>query len=266
MEIKSIGIIGSGVMGSQIAELFLKHGFDVILHSRSKEGIERCVGRFKQKDLSEKLATTTNIEDLKDKNLIIESVKEYVNIKQEIFEKLDNMVEVSTIVASNTSSIPISLISKNCKNKERLIGLHFSNPALHMKLVEVPVTDHTSEETINRILQLIKKIGKDPIIVKDVPGFLLNRMMFVMLNEAANLLYENAATKEEIDKTLVLGANHPLGPLKIMDLVGIDVTVDILKNLQKELKNDKFTPSPILLQMLEENRLGKKTKKGFYDY
>lgn len=266
MEIKEIGIVGSGTMGLQIAELFLKCGFNVTICSRNKEIPKGFFEKIGQKELPGKLGAAAKIESLKGKDFIIESIKEDLKAKQDVFEKLSSMVGNSTIIASNTSSIPIALIAKNCKNRHNIIGLHFSNPAVHMKIVEVAVPEFTSKETVNKILELVKKLGKEAVIVKDSPGFLLNRMLFVMLNEAAGILNENLATKEEIDKAMVLGANHPLGPLKIIDLVGVDVTVDILKNMQEELKDGKYAPSPILLRMLKENRLGRKTKKGFYDY
>lgn len=265
MEIKDIGIVGSGTMGCQIAELFLKYNFHVTLFSRNRNSIENCINRFRQKELAEKLKITTSFEDLEGKDLIIESVKENIEIKKEIFEKLDKIAGKNTIMASNTSSIRLKDIAKNCKNKQNILGLHFFNPVLHMKLVEVVKPDFASSETYESAMLLMKKLDKEPICVKDTPGFLLNRMLFMMLNEAANLLHEGIAARDDIDRVMMLGASHPIGPLKIIDLVGVDVTVEILKNLQKELGN-KFAPSPILLQMLKENKLGRKTKKGFYDY
>ncbi|MBI2658447.1 3-hydroxyacyl-CoA dehydrogenase family protein [Candidatus Woesearchaeota archaeon] len=266
MEIREIGIVGSGTMGLQIAELFLKYGFNVTICSRNGEALRGFSEKSRQKGLPGKLSVATRIQDLKGRDFVIESIKEDLKAKQEIFEKLGDIAGSGTIIASNTSSIPIALIAKNCKNRHNIIGLHFSNPAVHMKIVEIAVPEFTSKETVDKILELVKKLGKDAVIVKDAPGFLLNRMLFVMLNEAANILNENLATKEEIDKAMVLGANHPIGPLKIIDLVGVDVTVDILKNMQEELKDGKYAPSPILLSMLKEKRLGRKTKKGFYDY
>lgn len=266
MQIKKIGIVGSGIMGCQIAELFLKYNFDVTLLSRKSEGIKKCLRRFRNKELESKLKTTMNFKDLKNKDLLIESVKEEPKLKQEIFRKLDKLAGSTTIIASNTSSIPIRTMADKCKNRHNMIGIHFSNPVLHMKMVEIVKPDFALEETLNRTLELIKRLDKEPIVVKDVPGFLFNRMMFVMLNEAANALHGKIATKEEIDRIMVLGASHPMGPLRIIDLVGVDVTIDILKNLQKELKENKFAPSPILLKMRKENRLGRKTKRGFYSY
>jgi len=266
MEIKEVGVVGAGTMGCQIVGLFLKHGFNVTLFSKSDMSIKNCLTRLKKKNSVENLKVTTRLEDLKGKDLLIESVKEDLQIKREIFKQLDNIAGENTIIASNTSSITLQAITKNCKNKKNMIGLHFFNPAHHMKLVEIPKPDFTSQETLNKILELAKKLEKEPIVVKDIPGFLLNRILFVMLNEAANTLYAGIATRDEIDNAAILGANYPLGPLKIIDIVGIDVTVDILKNLQKELNDNKFAPSPILLQMLKENKLGRKTKKGFYNY
>lgn len=266
MEIKEIGIVGSGTMAGQIAELFLKYNFDVTLFSRSEESAKKCLGKFKQKELAERLKTTTNLNDLKEMDLIIESVKEDARIKQEIFEKLDKIAGNETIITSNTSSIPIGIISHDCKNKKRILGIHFSNPAAYMKLVEIVKTDFVSDKMLNTVIGLMRKIEKEPIVVKDTPGFILNRILFPMLNEAANLFYEGKASREDIDKVMVLGAGHPIGPLKIIDIVGVDVTVSILKNLQSELKNDRYAPSPVLLKMLKENNLGRKTRKGFYEY
>lgn len=266
MEIKEIGIVGSGTMAGQIAELFLKHNYSVTMFSRTEESAEKCRSRFRLKELAEKMNITTNMENLKDKDLIIESVKEDTKIKQEIFEKLDVIARDNAIISSNTSSVPISLISKNCKNKKRILGIHFSNPAAHMKLVEIVKTDFVSGKILDSAIELMRKIGKEPMVVKDTAGFILNRILFPMLNDAANLFYEGAASREDIDKAMVLGALHPAGPLKIIDIVGVDVTVSILKNLQSELRNGRYAPSPILLKMLKENNLGRKTGKGFYEY
>ena len=266
MDIKTVGIVGSGIMGCQIAELFLKYNFKVTLCSISNESIKNCLSRFRQKELAAKLDTTTDFEDLKGKDLLIESAKEDIRIKQEIFEKLDNVASSQTIIASNTSSLTLSEIAKNCANKKNILGIHFFNPVYHMKLVEIAKPDFASEETLKNVLELIKKLEKEPVVVKDTPGFLLNRMMFAMLNEASNLLYHGISTRDDIDKVMVLGASHPIGPLKIIDLVGVDVTLEILANLHKELKDGKFSPSPILLQMHKENKLGRKTKRGFYEY
>ena len=266
MGIEEVGIVGSGTMGCQIAELFLKYNFNVTLLSRSGEGIKNCISRFRQKELADKLNATANFMDLKDKDLIIECAKEDINVKQEIFEKLDRIAKKDAVIASNTSSIPLSMIAKNCKNKRNILGLHFFNPVLHMKLVEVARPDFTSEEACSKVLELMKKLDKEPVVVKDTPGFLLNRMLFAMLNEASNILCAETATRDDIDKVMMLGASHPIGPLKIIDLVGVDVAVDILRNLQEELNDNKFAPSPVLLKMLKENKLGRKTKKGFYDY
>lgn len=266
MEIRNVGIIGSGIMGCQIAELFLKYNFNVTLYARNYNSLKNCLSRFRQKELAAKLITTTNFEDLKNNDLLIESVKENAEIKQEIFEKLDKIVLGNAIMASNTSSIPLSTIAKNCKNKQNILGIHFFNPVSHIKLVEVAKPFFVSEGTFNAAIELIKKLDKEPVVVKDTPGFICNRILFAMLNEAANVLHEGISKKDEIDKAMVLGALHPAGPLKIIDIVGVDVTVDILQNLQNELKDNKFAPSPVLLQMLKENKLGRKTKKGFYEY
>jgi len=266
MGIRKVGIVGSGTMAGQIAELLLKYGFEVTLYSRTDDGIKNCLARFKDKELASRLITTANFEGLEGNNLLIESVKEDAKVKQEIFENLDQIASNNAIIASNTSSIPLSLISKKCKNRKNILGIHFFNPVAHAKLVEITKPGDLSEENFDKVLEFVKKLDKEPIIVKDTPGFICNRLLFAMLNEAAKILHEGIGTKEDIDKAMMLGALHPAGPFKIMDLIGIDVVVDILNNLKRELNDKKFEPSPILLRMVEENKLGRKTAKGFYDY
>ena len=266
MEIKNIGIVGSGTMACQIAEHFLRNNYMVTLYSRNDQGIRRCADKIGRKIPVGGLRATTNLGELKECDFLVESVVEDLEIKQEIFESLEGIAKAGAIIASNTSSIPIKMIAKNCRNKENILGVHFFNPVSHIALVEVARTDFVSDEAFNSTIDLIKKIGKEPVVVKDTPGYICNRILFAMLNEAANILSEGVSSKEDIDRVMTLGALHPAGPLKIIDLVGIDVTVDILKNLQKELDDNKFSPSPILMRMLKENRLGRKTKKGFYDY
>jgi 3-hydroxybutyryl-CoA dehydrogenase len=264
MKISEVGVIGSGVMGKQIAGFLSSNGLKVTLCSRNKPDMEEFSKYGDQ--AKQNIRITTELSDLSHCDLVVESVNEDVNSKRDIFQKLGSIAKKDAILVSNTSSIPISLIAEDCNNKQHIAGFHFSNPVKHMKLVEIIKADQTSENTMHSLESFAKAMGKDPIIVLDSPGFLLNRMLFIMLNEAANIFNEGISSKEDIDKAMVLGASHPIGPLKIMDLVGIDVTVDILKNLHKQFNDDRFKPSPILLSMLKEGMLGRKSKKGFYGY
>ena len=256
---QKIAIIGAGIMGIQIAELFLRNGFDVLVFVRDKT--KNSVSGMQNGNIK----ITQNLKDLKDCDLIIESIKEDLQEKQEIFKKMGNL-NFDGIIASNTSSLLIKDISANCKNRQNILGMHFFNPVAKINLIEIAATDYVAKENIKKLADISIKIGKKPVIVKDTPGFLLNRILFAMLNEAANLIHNEVSTKEDIDKVMVTGALHPAGPLKIIDLIGIDVTVEILKNLKKQLNDDKYEPSPILLKMLQENKLGRKTKEGFYKY
>ena len=266
MEIKKIGIVGCGTMGCQTAELFLGKGFYAVMVSRKKNAKDHCRKLFYNKGLVDKLKIGNDYADLAECDLLIESVKENKAIKQEVFENLDRVAADHAIIASNTSTIPLHVIAVNCRHKKNIIGFHLSNPATLMKVVEIPMLPETSKETKSAILGLVRQIGKEPVFVKDEPGFLFNRIMFAMLNEAANTVYRGIATKEDVDRSMMLTANHPLGPITILDLVGIDVAFDILNSLFEQLNDDKYRPSPILLDLIKQNRLGKKTKKGFYDY
>lgn len=266
MEIKEIGIVGCGTMGCQTAELFLSKGFYVVMVSRKKNAKDHCRKLFYNKKLVEKLEIGGNYANLTECDLLIESVKEDRSLKQEVFENLDMVAADHAIIASNSSTIPLHVIAVNCKHKKNMIGFHLSNPATLMKVVEIPMLPETSKETKSAILALAKEIGKEPVFVKDEPGFLFNRIMFAMLNEAANMVYRGIATKEDVDRSMMLTANHPLGPIAILDLVGIDVAFDILNSLFEQLNDDKYKPSPILSDLIKQNRLGRKAGKGFYDY
>lgn len=266
MSIRRIGIVGSGIMASQLAEFFLKKGYDTSLYAPSMERIQRAVERFKDNEAKSRLICLIDFKKLADVDIVIECVREDLGQKRKIFEELDAICPESTILASNTSTIPIIEICRNCRRKERILGVHFSNPAYLMKAVEVVKSDYTGNETANRVVNFIKSIGKEPVIVKDSPGFVLNRLLFAMLNEAAYMLESNLAAKGDIDKIMVLGANHPIGPFQIMDLIGIDTTVDILDNLHARLRHGRYKPCPLLIKMVEDKKLGRKNGIGFYAY
>ncbi|MBI2135165.1 3-hydroxyacyl-CoA dehydrogenase family protein [Candidatus Woesearchaeota archaeon] len=266
MGIRKIGIVGCGTMGCQTAELFLSRGFYVMMVSRKKDAKDHCRKLFYDKKMAGRLKIEGSYASLSECDLLIESVKEDRAIKQEVFENLDRVASDHAIIASNSSTIPLHVIAANCKHKKNIIGFHLSNPATLMKVVEIPMLPETSRETKSAILSLARQIGKEPVLVKDEPGFLFNRIMFAMLNEAANTVYKGIATKEDVDRSMMLTANHPLGPITILDLVGIDVAFDILNSLFKQLNDYKYKPSPILSDLIRQNRLGRKTGKGFYDY
>lgn len=256
---QKIGVVGAGIMGRQIAKLFSRNNFDVTLFVRDRN-------KYSQFDIANgNIKITQDFEDLRNTELIIETIKEDLYEKQEIFRKIDNL-NFDGIIASNTSSLLIGDIGSGCKHRNRILGMHFFNPVEKIDLVEIVATEFAAKENVEKLVELSIKLGKKPVVIKDTPGFLLNRILFPMLNEAANLLQNSISTKEEIDKVMMMGALHPAGPLKIIDLVGIDVTVDILRNLKKQLNDEKYEPSPILIKMLRENKLGRKTKEGFYKY
>ena len=277
-----IGIIGAGTMGNGIAHVCAINQNDVVLVDLKKSFLDRAITQIKT-NLDRQLAKgiinsqlmslaidniqlSTEISDLKDCDLIIEAVKEDVRVKSKIFKELDNLCDSKTILASNTSSISINQLSNSTKRPEKFIGMHFMNPVPVMKLVEIIKGDHTSKETLETIKNLAKKMNKIPIECNDSPGFVSNRILMPLINEAAYCFMDNIADKNSIDGIMELGMGHPMGPLKLADLIGIDVCVSIMKVLQDGLNSDKYAPCPLLLDMVKSNKLGKKTKQGFYRY
>ena len=277
-----IGVIGAGTMGNGIAHVCAINQNDVVLVDLKKSFLDRAIAQIKtnlDRQLTkgiinsqlmslaiDNIQLSTEISDLKDCDLIIEAVKEDIEVKSKIFKELDSICNSKTILASNTSSISINQLSNNTKRPEKFIGMHFMNPVPVMKLVEIIKGDHTSKETLETIKNLAKKMNKIPIECNDSPGFVSNRILMPLINEAAFTYMEGVASVEAIDEIMKLGMGHPMGPLKLADLIGIDVCVSIMKVLLDGFNNDKYLICPLLIEMNKKGKLGIKTKEGFYKY
>jgi 3-hydroxybutyryl-CoA dehydrogenase len=281
MEIRRIAVIGAGTMGGGIAQTAADSGFEVILEDASEglavEGLHR-IGRRLQRRMAEgklesgrkdailgRIRIAWKLDDCADADIVIEAVIEREGAKKEIFRALDIICPQRTIFASNTSSIMITRLSSGTKRPDRFIGMHFMNPAYVMKLVEVVRGMHTSEDTVNAVKMTSERLGKVPVVVEDSPGFVSNRVLMPLINEAIYCLQEGVASREGIDTVMKLGSNHPMGPLELADLIGLDTCLEILDILAAEL-GEKFRPCPLLRKMAASGRLGKKSGEGFYEY
>lgn len=276
------GVIGAGQMGLGIAQLFAQSGFLVVLNDMSEEILEGAKQRLKaslsklcekgklsseeSQQVFSRFLFTTKHSELSDCDLVLEAIVENMDIKKKLFSELDGLCKKETIFASNTSSISITEMASATKRADKFVGMHFFNPAGVMKLVEVIRGFETSDETFQSIFCLAQKLGKDPIEVMEGPGFVVNRLLIPMINEAANVLGEGIASAEHIDKAMMLGANHKMGPLALSDLIGNDTVLSIMNTLYSETGDPKYRPSTLLIKMVRAKKLGRKTKEGFFTY
>jgi 3-hydroxybutyryl-CoA dehydrogenase len=281
-EIKDVGVIGAGTMGSGIAQVVASSGRKVVLIDvseasldRGMKNIEKSLARMVKKgDIAEidsravvsNIQTTTSFEDLSDVDMVIEAIFEEIGVKKETFKKLDESTKPEIILATNTSSLPIVEIAISTKRPDKVVGMHFFNPAPIMKLVEVVKSLTTSDETVQNAYEFSKALGKDPVKAKDIPGFIVNRVLMPMLNEAVFTLQDGIGSPEDIDKAMKLGTNQPMGPLALIDLIGLDVTLDVIDVLYNEFQDSKYRAAPLLRQMVRSGWLGRKSGKGFYEY
>lgn len=279
----TIAVIGAGTMGNGIAHTFAQNGFKVSLIDISQDSLDKGISTItknldrmltKEKiNTSDKLNTLDNITtytQIKDGvvncDLVIEAATENLNIKLDIFKELDSLCDEKTILATNTSSISITQIAAVTKRANKVIGMHFMNPVPIMKLVEIIRGYNTSDEVTTTIMELSKKLGKTPTEVNDYPGFVANRILMPMINEAIETLYNGVAGVEEIDTVMKLGMAHPMGPLQLADFIGLDVCLSILNVMYDGFKKPKYAPCPLLVNMVMANKLGIKSGEGFYDY
>tara|TARA_R110002051_G_scaffold222630_1_gene286177 strand:- start:2061 stop:2951 length:891 start_codon:yes stop_codon:yes gene_type:complete len=280
---KNIAVIGAGTMGNGIAHVFAQNGHHVHLIDISIASLEKGIAtitknldRMIAKDVitaSDKKNTLANIitfttlsEGVKNCDLVVEAATEHIDLKLKIFKEVDAICDAKTILATNTSSISITHIASVTNRPEKVIGMHFMNPVPIMKLVEIIRGYSTSNEVTKQIMELSKKLGKTPTEVNDYPGFVANRILMPMLNEAIETLYNGVAGVEEIDTVMKLGMAHPMGPLQLADFIGLDVCLSILNVLYDGFKNPKYAPCPLLVNMVMAKKLGVKSGEGFYDY
>lgn len=280
MEVKIIGIVGTGVMGTAIAESVLLSAYSIRLYDIQRERAEACMKKLNSRllsimkkseaDIRTAVQQTVTLCDemtgMAECDLIVEAVNEDIETKRKVFIELDRICPPRTIVTSNTSAIPVSRLAEVTNRPDKVAVLHFFNPVSVMKLVEVVTCTKTSRETIHTLEQMAKRMGKTPVFIKDAPGFVANRLIIPMINEACRLLMEGVADRDAIDTVVRLGANHPMGPFALADLIGLDLCLKIMEILHAGLQDERYRPSPLLKQMVAEGKLGRKTGIGFYEY
>ena len=282
MMVQNIGVVGAGTMGNGITQICAINGLSVVMHDMSSDllekslktiehSLDRLVAREKlsNSDKSEALARircSTELDALSESGLVVEAATENMDIKIPIFESLNQICGPDAILASNTSSLSLTTLAAASGRPDKIIGMHFFNPVSLMKLVEIIRALQTSDKTYEVTESLTRALGKEPIVVKDSPGFVVNRMLVPMINEAVFILYEGLAGADEIDAAMKLGANHPIGPLALADMIGIDVCLYVMNVLLKEFGDSKFRPCPLLKQMVNAGYLGRKSRRGFFDY
>jgi 3-hydroxybutyryl-CoA dehydrogenase len=277
-----IGVIGAGTMGNGIAQVAARSGYSVVMRDIKEEFLERGLATIEkslqrdvdkqrlateEKDLIRgRIRTTTTLEPLQEASIIIEAVTENLGVKTEIFKALDQITPPEVVLASNTSSISITKLGAATMRPDKVIGMHFMNPVPVMKLVEVIRGIATSDQTYERVRELTEKLGKTALDCEDSPGFVSNRVLMPMINEAIFTLYEGVATRESIDGIMKLGMNHPMGPLTLADFIGLDVCLAIMNVMHEGLGDPKYRPCPLLRRYVDAGWLGRKTGRGFYEY
>ncbi len=277
-----VGIVGAGTMGSGIAQTFANAGFDVILNDikvvyledavkKIENNLEYLISKEKiteedKTKIMDRLDCTTELSKLAEADLIIEAVSEDLGLKKNMFQKLDELCKTDTILASNTSALSISEIASSLQRMDKVIGVHFFNPVPVMNLVELIKAATTSEKTFQLTRDIILSTGKEVVEVEENPGFIVNRLLIPMINEAIYLLYEGVAKREDIDTAMKCGANHPLGPLALADLIGLDICLAIMETLYREFSDSKYRACPLLRKKVRAGELGRKSGKGFYSY
>jgi 3-hydroxybutyryl-CoA dehydrogenase len=282
MKISKVGVLGAGLMGSGIAEVCAKSGYETVVREISEELARKGIGRIESslakavergklaagdRDAARgRLKATTRLEDFGVCDIVIEAVVENLDVKKEMFRELDRICGEAAIFCSNTSSLTITELSAATRRPDRFAGLHFFIPAPVMKLVEVVRTIATSDETIETLLGFAKSLGKEPILAKDNSGFIVNRLLVPYLLDAVRALEEGVGSREDIDKGMELGCGHPMGPLKLLDFVGLDTTYAIAEIMFAEYREKRFAPPPLLKRMVLAGRYGKKSGRGFYEY
>ena len=279
---KKIGVLGTGTMGAGIIQVLAQNGYEVVMRARRQtsvdnglatveKNLDRLVKKEKMTEAEKaevmgRITGSTAIEIVKDADLIIEAATENLEAKKALFAELDALCKPETIIATNTSALSITEIAAATNRPDKIIGMHFFNPVPMMKLIEIVKGLTTSDETRETILKLTADIGKTPVDVAEAPGFVVNRILIPMVNEGIGILADGVADVEGIDTAMKLGANHPMGPLALGDLIGLDVCLAIMETLYTEFGDTKYRPHPLLRKMVRANQLGRKTGKGFYDY
>lgn len=278
----NFGVVGGGTMGNGIAHSAALAGFDVVLNEMNEELCKKAlntIGKNLQRGVDKgrmtpeekesvlrRIKTTTSLDEMKSRQLVVEAVTENFGVKKSIFQKLDSACPPETLIASNTSSISITKLAACTSRPEKVIGMHFMNPVPVMKLVEVIRGIATTDETLEQVMGLAGKMGKTPVEVNDYPGFVSNRVLMPMINEAVYCLMEGVGSAEAIDTVMKLGMNHPMGPLTLADLIGLDTCLFILQVLHEGLGDPKYRPCPLLVKMVDAGYLGRKSGRGFYKY